>query len=80
MLKFEKLGVELKLDMEATADKIAEMNPDAVLVATGSKSVIPGSIPGITGENVYTIEDILSGKAGLKNKKCNDHRSRCYGT
>ena len=41
--------------MEATADKIAEMNPDAVLVATGSKSVIPGSIPGITGENVYTI-------------------------
>ena len=67
--EFEKLGVELKLDMEATADKIAEMNPDAVLVATGSKSVIPGSIPGITGENVYTIEDILSGKAGLKNKK-----------
>ena len=68
-VEFEKLGVELKLDMEATADKIAEMNPDAVLVATGSKSVIPGSIPGITGENVYTIEDILSGKAGLKNKK-----------
>ena len=68
-VEFEKLGVELKLDVEATADKIAEMNPDAVLVATGSKSVIPGSIPGITGENVYTIEDILSGKAGLKNKK-----------
>lgn len=39
-VEFEKLGVELKLDMEATADKIAEMNPDAVLVATGSKSVI----------------------------------------
>ena len=37
----DRLGVELKLDMEATADKIAEMNPDAVLVATGSKSVIP---------------------------------------
>ena len=36
-VEFEKLGVELKLDMEATADKIAEMNPDAVLVATGSK-------------------------------------------
>jgi pyruvate/2-oxoglutarate dehydrogenase complex dihydrolipoamide dehydrogenase (E3) component len=36
------------------------MDPDAVLVATGSKSVVPRSIPGITGENVYTIEDILS--------------------
>ena len=45
------------------------MDPDAVLVATGSKSVVPRSIPGITGENVYTIEDILSGKAELKDKK-----------
>lgn len=66
---FEKLGVEVKLDTEATAEDIAAMNPDAVLVATGSKSVVPGKIPGIHGENVYTIEDVLSGKAGLKGKK-----------
>ncbi len=79
-VEFEKLGVKLKLDMEATADKIAEMDPDAVLVATGSKSVIPRSVPGITGDNVYTVEDILSGKAGLKDKKSNDHRGWRYGT
>ena len=66
-VEFEKLGVEVKLGMEATAENIAEMNPDAVLVATGSKSIIPRSIPGIDGKNVYTIEEVLT--AGLKDKK-----------
>ena len=59
-VEFEKLGVEVKLGMEATAENIAEMNPDAVLVATGSKSIIPRSIPGIDGKNVYTIEEVLT--------------------
>ena len=68
-VEFEKLGVEVKLGMEATAENIAEMNPDAVLVATGSKSIIPRSIPGIGGKNVYTIEEVLTGKAGLTGKK-----------
>ena len=68
-VEFEKLGVEVKLGMEATAENIAEMNPDALLVATGSKSIIPRSIPGINGKNVYTIEEVLTGKAGLKDKK-----------
>ena len=68
-VEFEKLGVEVKLGVEATAESIAAMNPDAVLVASGSKSIIPRSIPGIDGEHVYTIEEILTGKAGLKGKK-----------
>lgn len=67
--EFEKLGVEVKLGMEATAENIAEMKPDAVLVATGSKSIIPRSIAGIDGKNVYTIEEVLTGKAGLKDQK-----------
>ena len=68
-VEFEKLGVEVKLGMEATAENIAGMNPDAVLVATGSKSIIPRSIPGIDGKNVYTIEEVLTGKAGLTGKR-----------
>lgn len=68
-VEFEKLGVEVKLGLEATAENIAEMNPDAVLVATGSKSIIPRSIPGIEGKNVYTIEEVLTGKAGLTGKR-----------
>ena len=63
------MGVEVKLGVEATAESIAAMNPDAVLVASGSKSIIPRSIPGIDGEHVYTVEEILTGKAGLKGKK-----------
>ena len=66
---FDKLGVEVKLGEEATADSIAAMKPDAVLVATGSKSVIPGSLPGVNGDNVYTIDDVLTGKSGLAGKK-----------
>ena len=68
-VEFEKLGVKVKLGVEATAESIAAMNPDAVLVASGSKSIIPRSIPGIDGEHVYTVEEILTGKAGLKGKK-----------
>ena len=68
-VEFEKLGVEVKLGVEATAESIAAMNPDAVLVASGSKSIIPRSIPGIDGEHVYTVEEILTGQAGLKGKK-----------
>ncbi len=66
---FEKLGVEVKLGEEATADSIAAMKPNAVLVATGSRSIIPKSLPGVNGDNVYTIEDVLTGKSGLSGKK-----------
>lgn len=65
---FEKLGVELRLNTVATAQMVAEMKPDAVIVATGSSSLIPESIAGINGKNVYTAEDVLSGKADLGGK------------
>ncbi len=65
----EKLDVEVKLGVDATADMIADMKPDAVVVATGSKSFIPDGIPGTDGKNVYTVEDVLSGKAVLDGKK-----------
>ena len=67
--EFERLGVKVKLNTEATAENIASLNPDAVLVATGSKSIIPGSIPGIHSDHVYTIEEVLTGKAGITGKK-----------
>ncbi len=62
---FEKLGVEVRLDTEATADLVASMKPDAVIVGTGSKSIIPSRIPGVTGSNVYTVEQILTETADL---------------
>ena len=65
---FEKLGVEVQLGKEATADDIAALEPDAVVLATGSVSVFPKSIPGIDGDNVYTIEDVLGGKKEITAK------------
>jgi 2,4-dienoyl-CoA reductase-like NADH-dependent reductase (Old Yellow Enzyme family)/thioredoxin reductase/acetoacetate decarboxylase len=67
--EFERLGVEVKLNTEATADFIMEHKPDAVLLATGSTSIIPEKIWGINGENVFTVESVLSGKAQLIGKK-----------
>lgn len=65
----DKLGVTIQRNTEATADQIAAMAPDAVIVATGSKSVVPSKIPGIQRETVHTIEDVLSGKIALSGKK-----------
>ena len=66
---FDELGVEVRLNTEATAETVAALKPDAVIVATGSKSVVPGKIPGVHGQNVYTIEQVLAGGADLSGKK-----------
>jgi 2,4-dienoyl-CoA reductase-like NADH-dependent reductase (Old Yellow Enzyme family)/NADPH-dependent 2,4-dienoyl-CoA reductase/sulfur reductase-like enzyme/acetoacetate decarboxylase len=67
--EFQRLGVDVKLNTEATPAMILGYKPDAVILATGSTSIIPGRIPGIMGETVFTVESVLSGKAALKGKK-----------
>lgn len=66
--EFERLGVDVELNTEATADKIMKYNPDAVILATGSSSIIPEKIPGVHGSNVFTVEAVLTGKAALNGK------------
>ena len=66
---FQRLGVEVQLNTEVTADTVAALQPDAVVVATGSKSVVPDSIPGVHGSNVHTIEEVLSEKISLSGKQ-----------
>ncbi|WP_394925492.1 acetoacetate decarboxylase family protein [uncultured Robinsoniella sp.] len=67
--EFKRLGVEVRLHTEATPEIIMECKPDGVIIATGSVSVVPSKIPGIHNENVYTVEEVLSGKANLKEKR-----------
>ncbi len=67
--ELNRLGVDVHLNTEATVELLQSYNPDAIILATGSNQIVPRSIPGIFGENVYSVEDILSGQAGLKNKK-----------
>ena len=54
----ERSGIEVHLGEEATRDKLEALNPDAVVIATGSRPVIP-NIPGL--DDPFTGEEILTG-------------------
>lgn len=69
------LGVKVHLGDEITADKVRELKPDSVIVATGATFYKDGynghslmRVPGWEGEIVATPEDILSGKKTAGNK------------
>ena len=55
-----KLGVEIRLGVEASVDNILAENPQAVVVATGSEPYLP-EIPGAEGRNVLNVDDVLNG-------------------
>ena len=55
-----KLGVEVRLGVEANVDTILAENPQAVVVATGSEPYLP-EIPGAEGQNVLSVADVLNG-------------------
>jgi len=65
--QIKKLRVEIKLNEEATAEKIEAMKPDVLFLATGSKPAIP-EIAGIEGKNVVTAVDLLLGKRNTAGK------------
>lgn len=65
----KNLGVDIRLNTEATVEKIKELNPVGVFAACGSNPIIPRTIEGINGANVYTVPEILSGKVKLENKR-----------
>ena len=58
--QMEKQGVRVELGREATPDLVAEIKPDAVVLATGVDTIIP-DILGVNRSNVVTAEQVLSG-------------------
>ncbi len=67
--EFDRLNVTVKLNTAATLSLLEEMAPDAVILATGSTPIVPRRIPGVDGKNVFGIDRVLSGAAGLKDKQ-----------
>ncbi|MDR1132203.1 MAG: acetoacetate decarboxylase family protein [Oscillospiraceae bacterium] len=65
---FTRLDVDVRLGTEATPELVCGIKPDAVVIATGGTAVVP-ELPGTRGGNVYGVEDVLSGKSGLKDKR-----------
>jgi len=55
-----KLGVDVRLGVEASVDTILAENPQAVVMATGSEPYLP-EIPGAEGRNVVSVADVLNG-------------------
>jgi dimethylglycine catabolism A len=61
-LQIRKLGVQVNLQVEATADQALAQNPDVVIVATGAVPLVP-PIPGLA-DCRYAVSawDVLQGK------------------
>jgi len=54
-----RLGIEVRLNCEATVESIKAMDPYAVIFANGSEPIFPAKIPGITRENVIQARQLL---------------------
>ncbi len=65
--QIKKLGVKAELGVSVTPRTVKAMRPDALIVATGGRPLVP-NIPGIHRENVVTAWDILTGKVEVGDK------------
>jgi 2,4-dienoyl-CoA reductase-like NADH-dependent reductase (Old Yellow Enzyme family)/thioredoxin reductase len=65
--QIRKLGVKVVLGEEVTPLLVEKINPDVVFVAAGSVPTIP-EIPGAKEKNVVTANDVLAGKASVKER------------
>lgn len=63
------LNLEIKLGIEVNSDILEHEKPDVVILATGSKPIIP-DVPGIKMDKVATAIDLLKGKKKPQNKVC----------
>jgi len=89
----EKLGVKIHLKTRIEADAVSALNPDVVIVATGSTPQRTGftealplraEMPGAEQENVFSVWDILEEKVEVKGKNVliidNDAAHEAYAT
>jgi len=62
MTACRKQGVEIRLGTEAKAEDIIALSPAATLIASGGKPIVPASIPGVKGKNVFSAPEVIHGK------------------
>jgi len=55
----ERAGIDVRTGIEATVEGILDLHPEQVILATGSRPVVP-PIPGL--DDPLTAEDVLSGR------------------
>lgn len=59
--EMKRLGVQVEMNKEATADAVRGFGADKIIIATGGLPNRP-KIPGIDRDNIYFAEDILRGR------------------
>ena len=69
MTNAQKAGAKIELDRDLSAKEIAEMDPWAVVIATGGEPLRPSAIEGIVGENVFTAPQIIEREKVLENAR-----------
>jgi len=62
-----RLDIKIITGAEVTEQTVIENKPDAVIVATGGKQILP-EIPGIGKPHVYSAESVLKGEAEVGEK------------
>ena len=67
LVKCEKLGVNIKYNIDDVSETLKQIKPNAVFLATGAKEIVP-DIPGADGENVHLVSDVLGGDIDLSDK------------
>jgi pyruvate/2-oxoglutarate dehydrogenase complex dihydrolipoamide dehydrogenase (E3) component len=65
--QLKKSNVDIRLGTEVTTDLIEEIQPDAVIIATGARPSIPFT-PGVENPNVYTAIEVLNRDVVLEGK------------
>jgi NADPH-dependent 2,4-dienoyl-CoA reductase/sulfur reductase-like enzyme len=63
-----RLGVDVRLETNATIDAIKALSPEAVVIATGSIPRVPKDIPGIDLPHVVQGWDVMLDKASTGNR------------
>ena len=66
--EMQEYGIEIYLNTPATVERIRAFDPYCVIIACGGNQIVP-QIPGIDGENIYYIEDVLLGKVKFSGKR-----------
>lgn len=62
-------GVRIFTGKEVTIAELKQINPEVIILATGSAPVKPRFGGDYNPDDVYTFEDILSGRVNLENEK-----------
>lgn len=68
IVKCEKAGVEIKMNTTVTVDMLKEDRPDAVILATGSETLVLPFIKGIYSPEIVHGIDCLEGKRHVGHK------------